>query len=323
MFLKRRPGFESLKAGAVYQNESWCHMKQHGFKKKPYIGYLYILPWILGFLFFQLYPLATSFYYSFTDYNITSKPVWVGLENYIRMFTDDRLFADSLFNTFKYVFTSLPLKLFAALVVALILNQKLKGINFYRTVYYIPSIFGGSVAISVLWRFLFMDGGLVNQMLKQMGFSSVPWLSEPGFALFTLSLLSVWQFGSSMVLFLAALKQVPEDLYEAALIDGAGKFYLFFFITLPMITPVLFFNLLMQMVNAFQDFTGAFVITNGGPLNATYLYALKLYDEAFKYFNMGYSSALSWVLFAIILCFTGVFFRFSEAVTYYEDGGDF
>jgi oligogalacturonide transport system permease protein len=298
-------------------------MNKVKYTKRGNMGYLYISPWILGFLIFQLYPLGASLYYSFTEYNITGTPTFVGFKNYITMFSSDLLFYTSLGNTLKYVFLSLPMKIITALIVAVILNQKLKGINFYRTVYYIPSIFGGSVAISILWRFLFMDGGLVNRMLNGLGMTSVPWLSSPNYSLFTLSLLSVWQFGSSMVLFLAALKQVPEDLYEAALIDGAGAVRMFFKITLPMITSVLFFNILMQLVNAFQDFTGAFVITNGGPLNSTYLYALKLYDEAFKYFKMGYASALSWVLFVIILIFTAIFFRFSEAATYYEDGGDF
>ena len=213
------------------------------------------------------------------------------------------------------------MKIGFALLVAVLLNQKLKAIHLYRTVFYIPSIFGGSVAVAILWRFLFMDGGLINQVLRALSIQSVQWLSSPYIALFTLSLLSVWQFGSSMVLFLAALKQVPEDLYEAARIDGAGKLRIFARITLPLITPVLFFNLLMQIVNAFQDFTGAFVITNGGPLKSTYLFALKLYDEAFHYYKMGYASALSWVLFALILLFTMIFFRFSEAATYYEDGG--
>ncbi len=298
-------------------------MNKVKYTKRGNMGYLYIFPWILGFLIFQLYPLGASLYYSFTEYNITGTPTFIGFKNYITMFSSDSLFYTSLGNTLKYVFLSLPMKIITALIVAVILNQKLKGINFYRTVYYIPSIFGGSVAISILWRFLFMDGGLVNRMLNGLGMTSVPWLSSPNYSLFTLSLLSVWQFGSSMVLFLAALKQVPEDLYEAALIDGAGAVRMFFRITLPMITSVLFFNILMQLVNAFQDFTGAFVITNGGPLNSTYLYALKLYDEAFKYFKMGYASALSWVLFVIILIFTAIFFRFSEAATYYEDGGDF
>ena len=287
------------------------------------VGYLYIMPWLLGFLVFQLYPLCASLYYAFTDYSVTNTPTFVGLKNFITMFTDDPLFFKSLITTLKYVFMSLPLKIISALVVALILNQKIRGINFYRTIYYIPSIFGGSVAIAILWRFLFMDSGLVNRLLKMTHLPSVPWLSSPKVALFTLSLLSVWQFGSSMVLFLAALKQVPEDLYEAARIDGGGPVRTFFSITLPMITPILFFNILMQLVNAFQDFTGAFVITNGGPLNSTYLFALKLYDEAFTYYKVGYACALSWVLFVMILLFTSVFFRFSNAVTYYEDGGDF
>jgi oligogalacturonide transport system permease protein len=207
--------------------------------------------------------------------------------------------------------------------VAVLLNQKLKGINIYRTLYYIPSIFGGSVAVAILWRFLFMDSGLVNHGLAIFHLPAVQWLSSPRLALFTLSLLSVWQFGSSMVLFLAALKQVSGDLYEAARIDGAGRLSIFFRITLPMITPVLFFNILMQMVHAFQDFSGPFVITGGGPLHATYLIALKLYDEAFLYFKMGYASSLSWILFALIFIFTLIFFRFSSMVAYYEDGGKF
>jgi len=291
--------------------------------RRENVGYLYILPWIFGFLVFQLYPLVSSLYYSFTDFSITNIPVFIGLKNYIDMFTKDPLFYKSLMNTLKYVLMSVPLKIITALLVAVILNQKIKGINFYRTIYYIPSIFGGSVAIAILWRFLFMDSGLVNRCLAIFKIPGVQWLSNPKVALFTLSLLSVWQFGSSMVLFLAALKQVPEDLYEAARIDGGSWIRIFFSITIPMITPVLFFNILMQLVNAFQDFTGAFVITNGGPLNSTYLFALKLYDEAFSYYKMGYASALSWVLFIMIIAFTAVFFKFSDTLTYYEDGGDY
>ncbi|MFV0413256.1 MAG: carbohydrate ABC transporter permease, partial [Oscillospiraceae bacterium] len=241
-------------------------MKIKSMTRRDKMGYVYILPWILGFLVFQLYPLAASLYYSFTDYSITNTPTWVGLANYVTMFTKDQLFWKSLGTTLTFVCMAVPMKIIMALLIAVILNQKLKGIGLYRTVYYIPSIFGGSVAVSILWRFLFMDSGLVNRLLTTLHMPSVPWLSSPNVALFTLSLLNVWQFGSSMVLFLAALKQVPEDLYEAARIDGAGKFRIFFRITLPMITPVLFFNVLMQIVNAFQDFTGAFVVTGGGPL---------------------------------------------------------
>lgn len=298
-------------------------MKKVNTKKKERMGYVYIMPWLLGFLIFQLYPLAASFVYSFTDFSITNQPSFIGLKNYAEMFLEDDMFFRSIGTTLKYVMISVPFKLITALIVAVALSQKIKGINLYRTIYYIPSIFGGSVAISILWRFLFMDGGLVNRALQMVHLPSVPWLSSPKTALLTLSLLSVWQFGSSMILFLAAIKQVPADLYEAAKIDGGGAVRNFFSITLPMITPVFFFNLLMQMVNAFQDFTGAFVITGGGPVKSTYLFALKLYDEAFSYYKMGYACALSWILFAMILVFTVVFFRFSEAFTYYEDGGDF
>jgi oligogalacturonide transport system permease protein len=287
------------------------------------MGYVYILPWILGFVMFQAYPLLASFYYSLTDYQITGRESFIGVENYIHMFTRDSLFFRSLWITLKYVAMFLPMKLVTALVVALILSQKLRGINLYRTLYYIPSIFGGSVAISILWRFLFMDSGLINRALAQIRLPAIPWLSSPHFALFTISLLGVWQFGSSMVLFLAALKQVPEELHEAARIDGAGPLGLFFRVTLPMISPVLFFNLIMGIINSFQNFTGAFVITNGGPLKSTYLFALKLYDEAFAYFKMGYASALSWILFAIIMIFTAILFRFSSMAVYYEDGGNF
>ena len=298
-------------------------MKVRKKNNREMLGYLYILPWILGFMLFQLYPLMASLFYAFTDFSITNTPVFVGFANFKTMFFNDPLFYKSLGNTLKYVFMSVPLKIVTALLVAVILNQKLKGINLYRTIYYIPSNFGGSVAISILWRFLFMDSGMVNRLLGVFHIPQVQWLSSPKVALFTLSLLSGWQFGSSMVLFLAALKQVPEDLYEAAKIDGGSGIHNFFTITLPMISSVLFFNVLMQLVNAFQDFTGAFVITNGGPLNSTYIFALKLYDEAFTYYKMGYACALSWVLFLLILAFTAMFFRFSEAVTYYEDGGDF
>ncbi len=298
-------------------------MKKKTIKRREYMGFVYIMPWLIGFLIFQLYPLAASFFYSFTDFSITNQPSFIGIKNYMEMFLEDTMFFKSIGTTLKYVVISVPLKLTTALLVAVALSQKIKGINLYRTIYYIPSIFGGSVAISILWRFLFMDGGLINRALQMIHLPSVAWLSSPSTALLTLSLLSVWQFGSSMILFLAAIKQVPVELYEAARIDGGNAVHNFFSITLPMISPVFFFNLLMQMVNAFQDFTGAFVITGGGPVKSTYLFALKLYDEAFSYYKMGYACALSWILFAMILVFTVFFFRFSEAFTYYEDGGDF
>ena len=292
-------------------------------KKKRYIGLLYISPWIIGFLVFQLYPFVSSFVYSFTDYSITNTPSFLGFKNYISMFKNDDLFYQSLGITIKYVFMSVPMKLAFALLVAMLLNIKLKFVNVFRTVYYLPSILGGSVAVAVLWKFLFMKEGVVNKVLSVLHIPSVDWLGSPSVALFTIGLLTVWQFGSSMVLFLAGLKQIPTELYEAGTVDGASKIRMFFTITIPLLTPIIFFNLIMQMVNAFQDFTGPFVITGGGPLNSTYLYAMKLYDEGFKFYKMGYASALSWILFLLILAFTALTFKSSQSWTHYEDGGDF
>lgn len=289
---------------------------------KRYVGLIYIAPWIIGFIVFQLYPLLTSLVYSFMDYKMFSEPEFIGLKNYIYMFTKDNLFWHSLKVTFIYVFVSIPLKLVAALIVALLLNMKLKFINFFRTVYYIPSIMGGSVAIAILWKAMFMKEGYVNSILSLFSIPSVSWLGNPSYALYTLSFLVVWQFGSSMVLFLAGLKQIPSELYEAAKVDGASGIKMFFSITLPQLSPIIFFNLIMQIINTFQEFTGALVITDrGGPMNETYLYVLKIYDEGFRFFKMGYASALSWILFIIILVFTSLIFKSSSGWVYYEDGG--
>lgn len=286
-----------------------------------YIGLIYVLPWILGLLIFQLYPFIASFYYSLTDYNMVNAPKFIGLDNYKQIFMNDPGFTQALKVTSIYVVLAVPVKLAFALFVAIVLSAKLRAINLFRTIYYLPSILGGSVAISVLWRFLFMKDGVVNSLLANVGIPSIDWLGNPDIALYTLGLLSVWQFGSSMVLFLAGIQQIPTDLYEAGSIDGASKTRMFFKITVPLLTPIVLFNLVMQMVNAFQEFTGAFVITSGGPMKSTYLYALKLYEEAFTFFKMGYASALSWVLFAIIMVVTGIIFKTSNRWVYYEDGG--
>lgn len=290
---------------------------------KDYRGLFFIMPWLIGFLFLQMYPFLASLYYSFTQYSVLGQPKFIGLGNYIRLFTIDPDFKKSILVTMEYALISVPSKLLFALIVALILNMKLKGINGFRTVYYIPSILGGSVAVSALWRLMFMSDGILNKLLELIGLPAVNWLGRAGTAMFTICLLQVWQFGSSMVLFLAALKQIPMDLHEAASIDGAGKMKRFFYITLPIITPIIFFNLIMQTINALQNFTSAFVITNGGPLKSTYLIGMKLYTEGFSNFKMGYASAISWVLFAIILVFTMFIFKSSDAWVYYEDGGDF
>ncbi|TBL75688.1 carbohydrate ABC transporter permease [Paenibacillus thalictri] len=284
-------------------------------------GLLFISPWIIGFAWFQLYPLILSFYYSFTDYSVVKATHFVGLKNYITMFTNDKDFFPSLKATFLYTLIAVPAKLAFALLVAIILNSKGRFINLYRTMYYLPSILGGSVAISLLWRFLFMREGIVNQVLSFFHIPSVDWLGSPSIALWTISFLVVWQFGSSMVLFLAGLKQIPMDLYEAAMVDGASRLRMFMFITVPMLTPIILFNLVMQTIGALQEFTAAFVVTNGGPVKSTYLIGLKIYDDAFQTLKMGYASALSWVLFAIILILTLIIFRSSRSWVHYEDGG--
>jgi oligogalacturonide transport system permease protein len=285
-------------------------------------GMMFIFPWILGFALLQCYPLLMSLYYSFTDFSILKEGKWVGLENYVNLFTKDKYFWKSFGITIKYSLMAVPMKLIMALFIAMLLNMKLKGINLFRTIYYLPSIMGGSVAISVLWKFLFMKDGIINNLLSMIRIPKIDWLGDPKIALVTISLLVVWQFGSSMVLFLAGLKNVPTELYEAASVDGASKLRQFISITVPMITPIIFFNLLMQIIQALQEFTSAFIITNGGPNHGTYLLGVKIYEEAFKSLKMGYASATSWVLFVTILLITIVVFKTSDRWVFYNDGGD-
>ncbi len=289
---------------------------------RRYKGLIYILPWLAGFAVFQLYPFVYSFVLSFTDKSMAAKTGFVGLANYAYMFTSDRDFIKVCTVTLNYVLVAVPGRVLFALLIALALNADLKGINFFRTAYYLPSIFGASVAISIVWRFLFQKAGMVNSMLESLGLDAVNWLGNPKVALWTISIIPIWQFGSSMVLFLAALKNVPRDLYEAARIDGSGRIRAFFKITMPMISPILLFNLIMQSVGCFQEFSTAFVLTGGGPNKATFLYGIKLYREAFTDFRMGYASALSWVLFAAILLVTGIIRLTSRHWVYYSDGRD-
>ncbi len=292
------------------------------FSNRQNIGLLYVLPWIAGFLILQLYPFLASFFYSFTNYNLGGRPDYVGLKNYVDIFTNDSEFWNSLKVTILFVVISVPCKLIFALLIAVLLNQKLKWVGLFRTIYYIPSIFGSSVAISIVWRMLFLSDGIINGFFEKIGIPSIPWLGKPGTALLSICLLSIWQFGSSMVIFLAGLKQIPSELYDAAKVDGAGAIKVFLLITVPMLTPMVFFNIVMQMINAFQEFTSAFVITNGGPLQGTYLYGMKLYNEAFRYFKIGYASALSWILFIVIMFFTVLLFKSSQKWVFYEDEGN-
>lgn len=292
---------------------------RRNYSRRENQAYLYLLPWIIGFLFLQLYPFCSSLYYSFTNYQITTKPVWCGLGNYINLFTRDTEFWNSLWVTVKFTLYTVPGKLSLALAIAVFLNRDLKGINVIRTLYYIPSLFGGSVAVAILWKLLFMDQGVVNAFLNILHIGSIQFWGNPGLALKTICALEIWQFGSSMVMLLAALKNVPHDLYEAAEIDGAGKIRMFVNITFPQITPIIFFNLIMQTIQAMQNFTSAFVITNGGPMKSTYVLGMKLYKEGFTYFRMGSASAISWVIFTIIIVVTLTLFKSSSAWVFYGD----
>ncbi len=291
------------------------------FKKfrKRNAGFVFIIPWLIGFLVFKLYPFLSSLYYSFTDYNLfKGKSDGFTLQNYKDVFNVP-IEKRALITTFKYAFMTVPLKLVFALFIAYILNFKLKGVNLFRTAYYIPSILGGSVAISVLWKALFSDNGLIRNGFAAIGVDAPHFMSDPKWALFMISLLRVWQFGSAMVVFLAALKGVPTELYEAAAIDGAGKTKQFFRITLPLITPVIFYNLVTQLVQAFQEFNGPYIITRGGPLGSTTLMSLLIYNNAFTSYNMGKASAQAWVLFIILMIFTVIAFATQRYWVYYSD----
>lgn len=295
-------------------------MPKRTFKKmcKDNIGFFFILPWLIGFLVFKLYPFGSSLFYSFTDYNLFDGISQYGLMNYIEIFNSKKIMK-AFEVTFKYAFLTVPLKLIAALFIAYILNFKIKGVNFFRTAYYIPSILGGSIAIAVLWKALFRDEGLINTLLSYFGVQGPNWLSDPNYALFIICLLRIWQFGSAMVVFLAALKGVSQDLYEAASIDGAGKSRQFFSITVPLITPVIFYNLVTQLCQAFQEFNGPYVITKGGPRNSTTLISLLVYNNAFKSYEMGMASAMAWLMFIIVMVLTVIAFISQKHWVYYSD----
>jgi multiple sugar transport system permease protein len=284
-------------------------------------AYLFLTPWFIGLAAITALPMLASLYLSFTDYSLLDAPSWVGLENYDRMLTDDPRFWHSVRVTMTYVFVSVPLQLAFALLLAMVLDRGLKGLPIYRSIYYLPSLLGSSVAIAIMWRQLFGTEGLVNQFLDVFGVEGRGWVSDPDTALGTLIILNVWTFGSPMVIFLAALRQIPKELTEAAMVDGAGKFSRFFRITLPLLTPVIFFNLVLQMIGAFQSFTQAFIVSNGrgGPADSTLFYTLYLYDRGFGSFQMGYASALAWFLLMIIALFTAINFLASRYWVFYGD----
>ncbi|MFR6346158.1 MAG: carbohydrate ABC transporter permease [Enterocloster aldenensis] len=287
--------------------------------QKNTAGYFFTLPFIIGFFMFLVVPMGMSLYYSFCDYNILSAPVFTGLDNFKHMFRDATFFK-TLKVTFFFAFVSVPLKLLFALFVAMLLlkNSRLSG--FYRAAYYLPSIIGGSVAVSVLWKRMFSSDGVINSLLQLIGIDcNVSWLGNTSTAIWVLILLVVWQFGSSMLIFLSALKQIPSSLYEAAMVDGSGPVYRFFKITLPLLTPTIFFNLVMQTISGFLAFTQCYIITEGKPLNSTLLYTVYMYQQSFEFYNTGYGAALAWVMLAVIGLITLALFA-TKKFWVYEGG---
>ncbi|MCL2400549.1 MAG: sugar ABC transporter permease [Defluviitaleaceae bacterium] len=281
-------------------------------------GYVFALPFIVGFLFLMAAPMALSFYYSFTEFDMLSTPTWVGLDNYVRMM-NDRRFTGSVRVTFRFVFLSVPVRLVFGLMLAYVLTRKAAGVHFYRSVYYLPTLIGGSIAVALVWGQLFQRQGVVNVLFNAVGLEGVNWFGNPNTALYPLILMSVWQFGSSMLIFAAGLKDIPETYYEAAEIDGANKWHVFFRITLPCLSPIILYNLVMQTIAAFMTFTQAFIITGGGPANATNFLALYIYNHAFNWFNMGYASAMSWVLLMMVAVSTAIILKTSKKWTFYAN----
>jgi len=280
----------------------------------------FLSPWLIGFLVFSLIPILLSLYFSFTEYDLLGSPHEFGLDNYSRLLGSDPRFVQALKVTFKYVLIGVPLQLAMALALALLLNRGIRGLSFFRGIFYLPSLLGPSVAIALLWRQLFGQDGVINSFTSIFGIPSRSWISDPDTSLFTLIILLVWQFGSPMVIFLAGLKQIPPEMYEAADLDGASKLRTFTKITLPLLSPVLFFNLVMQIINSFQAFTPAFVVTDGkgGALDSALFYSLYLYISAFTHFEMGYASAMAWLLLVIVAIFATILFMTSRKWVYYE-----
>jgi multiple sugar transport system permease protein len=283
-------------------------------------AYLFLAPWLAGLLLLTAGPMLVSLYLSFTDFDLLTAPRWTGADNY-RQFASDGHFQNAVRVTFVYVLVSVPLAVGFALVVAALLAGHRRGVGAYRAAYYLPSLLGGSVAVSVLWRQIFGDDGLVNRVLRLAGIAGPSWISTPEYAIYTLVIMHVWQFGSPMLIFLAGLRQIPRELDEAAAVDGAGTLRRFVRVTLPLLTPLIFFNLVLQMINSFKAFTPAFIISGGrgGPADATLFYTLYLYQEGFAHFRMGYASAMAWALLVVIALFTAGMFATARHWVYYAD----
>ena len=287
-------------------------------------GYVFLSPWLLGLLGITAIPMLISLYLSFTDYSpliSVTESNWVGLDNYRRMFTADPSYWHAVRVTVTFALIAVPLKLAAALGVALLLNRSFRGIAMFRGLFYLPSLLGGSVAVAIVWRSMFNREGAFNSLLSLFGIQGAPWVNDPTWALPTLMLLAIWQFGAPMVIFLAGLKQVPVELYEAASVDGANWWRQFRNVTLPMLSPVIFFNLVLETIHGFQGFTSAFVLSGGtgGPVDSTLMYTLNLYIKGFVELDMGYASAMAWVFLLVIGVITVALFSTGRFWVHYSD----
>jgi multiple sugar transport system permease protein len=288
-------------------------------------GYAFLSPWLLGLLGITALPMLLSLYLSFTNYDVLtplSEVEWVGLDNYRRMFTADPSYWHAVTVTLSFALIAVPLKLAVALGVALLLNRAFRGVGLFRGLFYLPSLLGGSVALAIVWVSMFNRNGAFNSFLALFGIEGAPWVNDPRWALETLMALAIWQFGAPMVIFLAGLKQIPTELYEAAAVDGAGAVRQFRSVTLPMLSPVIFFNLVLETINGFQGFTAAFVLSNGtgGPVDSTLMYSLNLYLKGFVELQMGYASAMAWVFLVAIAVITVVLFATGRFWVHYADG---
>jgi multiple sugar transport system permease protein len=286
-------------------------------RREAYLGFLFILPWAIGYLLFRLGPLLYSLYLSFTDYRASGAPKLVGLDNYVYMLTQDPRFMDSVRSTFLFVIAFLPLNLAVGLAVALLMNRRVRGITVFRAIYYLPAVTSG-VAVALLWQFVFhKQWGILNAMLDLVGIAPVGWLVDPTWVMAAFVIMALWGVGGSMIIYLAGLQAIPTELYEAAAIDGAGPIRQFWHVTLPMLSPTIFFNLITGLIAAFQIFESAYVMTGGGPKYATYFFGLNIYFTAFQSLRFGYASALAWVLFAIIVALTIFVFSNSRRWVFY------
>ncbi|SEA18972.1 multiple sugar transport system permease protein [Lachnospiraceae bacterium NK3A20] len=297
-------------------------VKKNSFRKfmnsNNTVGHVFAFPFIFGFICFSLIPIIMSLYYSFTDFSLGSKQAeFIGFANFIKLFQDE-VFGKSILKTLQYVAISVPLKLAFALLVAFVLTRPTRMVTLYRSLYYVPSLVGGSVAVALVWKQLFARRGLFNSLLTGVGLQKINWFGNESLAIYPLILMAVWQFGSSMIIFAAGLKEIPPEYYEAAEIDGANGPAKFFRITLPCLSPIILYNLIMQTISAFMTFTQAFIITAGGPNNATMLYALEVYNQAFKYNKMGYACAMSWIMLIVMSIITLAIFKTSRLWVFSE-----